>query len=73
MESSFHPTYKIDLLKTKGTGEIHCPKCGTVLSPEDWSNKDYKILETEVVDDTLQVTIKCNICGSNILLFGPLL
>ena len=37
--------YTVDLTKTAGTGEVMCPKCGNLLSPDDDTDKAYIILE----------------------------
>ena len=54
--------YTIDLTQIDGDGSFPCPKCGTVISPEDETEQVYKIVDTKVV--------KCGECGSNIKLTG---
>jgi predicted RNA-binding Zn-ribbon protein involved in translation (DUF1610 family) len=63
--------YTIDLTEIDGDGSFPCPKCGTVVSPEDESEQVYKIVDTKVVNDELvELIINCNECGSNIKLTG---
>jgi predicted RNA-binding Zn-ribbon protein involved in translation (DUF1610 family) len=63
--------YTIDLTQIDGDGSFSCPKCGTVISPEDETEEVYKIVDTKVVNDELvELVIKCGECGSNIKLTG---
>jgi predicted RNA-binding Zn-ribbon protein involved in translation (DUF1610 family) len=63
--------YTIDLTKIEGDGSFPCPKCGTVISPEDESEQYYKIIDTKVINDELvELVIECGKCGSNIKLTG---
>jgi predicted RNA-binding Zn-ribbon protein involved in translation (DUF1610 family) len=63
--------YTIDLTQIDGDGSFPCPKCGTVISPEDETEKVYKIVNTKVVNDELvELVINCGECGSNIKLTG---
>jgi predicted RNA-binding Zn-ribbon protein involved in translation (DUF1610 family) len=63
--------YTIDLTQIDGDGSFPCPKCGTVISPEDETEEVYKIVDTKVVNDELvELVIKCGECGSNIKLTG---
>jgi predicted RNA-binding Zn-ribbon protein involved in translation (DUF1610 family) len=41
-------SYKIDLTKIDGDGAFPCPKCGTMISPDDESEEIYKIINTEM-------------------------
>ena len=64
-------TYNIDLTKIEGDGSFPCPKCGTVISPEDETEKVYKIVDTKVINDELvELVIMCGKCGSGIKLTG---
>lgn len=64
-------SYTIDLTTIEGDGTFPCPKCGTVISPEDESEKIYKIVETKVINDELvELIVMCGNCGSNIKLTG---
>jgi predicted RNA-binding Zn-ribbon protein involved in translation (DUF1610 family) len=61
----------IDLTQINGDGSFPCPKCGTVISPEDESEEVYKIVNTKVINDKLvELTIMCSNCKSNIKLAG---
>lgn len=63
--------YTIDLMKIDGDGAFPCPKCGSVISPEDETDETYQIIETKVRDDELtELILSCNKCGSTIKLVG---
>ena len=63
--------YTIDLAQIDGDGSFPCPKCGTVISPEDESEQVYKIVNTKVINDELvELIIMCSNCKSNIKLTG---
>jgi predicted RNA-binding Zn-ribbon protein involved in translation (DUF1610 family) len=63
--------YTLDLMTIDGDGSFPCPKCGTVISPEDESEETYKIVDTKVINDELvELVINCDKCGSCIKLTG---
>jgi len=63
--------YTIDLTQIEGDGSFPCPKCGTVISPEDETEEVYKIVDTKIVnDDLVELVIMCSTCGSNVKLTG---
>ena len=63
--------YKVNLSQVEGEGSFPCPKCGTMISPDDESEEVYKIVDTKVVNDELvEVVISCNTCGTTIKLTG---
>ena len=63
--------YKINLVTIEGDGSFPCPKCGMIISPEDETEKTYKILETKVINEELaELVIACGKCGSTIKLTG---
>jgi len=63
--------YTLDLTKIDGDGSFPCPKCGTVISPEDETDQVYKIVDTKVINDELvELVIMCSECRSNIKLTG---
>jgi predicted RNA-binding Zn-ribbon protein involved in translation (DUF1610 family) len=63
--------YKVNLSQVEGEGSFPCPKCGTMISPDDESEEVYKIVDTKVVNDELvEVIITCNTCGTIIKLTG---
>ena len=63
--------YTIDLTKIDGDGAFPCPKCGTVISPDDESEETYQILETKVKNDDLEeLILTCKKCGTTVRLVG---
>ena len=63
--------YTIDLTKIEGDGCFPCPKCGTVISPEDESEEFYKIVDTKVINGELvELVIVCGKCGCGTKLTG---
>jgi len=61
----------IDLTQIDGDGSFPCPKCGTVISPEDESEEVYKIVATKVINDELvELTITCSTCKTHMKLTG---
>lgn len=63
--------YTIDLTKIDGDGSFPCPKCGTIISPEDETEEVYKIVDTKVINDELvELVIMCSRCGSSTKLTG---
>jgi predicted RNA-binding Zn-ribbon protein involved in translation (DUF1610 family) len=65
------PHYTIDLTKIEGDGSFPCPKCGTIISPEDESEEIYKIVETKIANDVLVgLVVMCRSCGSTVKLYG---
>jgi predicted RNA-binding Zn-ribbon protein involved in translation (DUF1610 family) len=70
-ETKKEEMYTIDLTKIDGDGAFPCPKCGTMISPEDESEEVYAILETKVKNDELaELILSCNTCKSKIKLTG---
>jgi DNA-directed RNA polymerase subunit M/transcription elongation factor TFIIS len=63
--------YTIDLTKIDGDGAFPCPKCGTMISPDDETDALYQIVETKVKKDELaELILTCNKCGTTIKLTG---
>jgi predicted RNA-binding Zn-ribbon protein involved in translation (DUF1610 family) len=63
--------YKIDLSILDGDGTFQCPRCGLAISPDDESEENYQIVDTEVVNGELaRLIITCRKCGSTIVLTG---
>ncbi len=61
----------INIAETEGEGSFPCPKCGTLISPDDDKEEAYKILETKVVNNELaELIISCSTCGTVIRLVG---
>jgi hypothetical protein len=63
--------YVLDLTKIEGSGDFSCPRCGTVISPDDCTEEAYSILETRVNSRGLEeLVIRCNRCASQLRLTG---
>ncbi|MGD0070403.1 MAG: hypothetical protein ABSB71_02445 [Candidatus Bathyarchaeia archaeon] len=63
--------YTINLAIIEGDGSFPCPKCGMVISPEDESEENYRIVDTKVAKDKLaELVIVCGKCRSTIKLTG---
>jgi len=63
--------FKIDLTKIEGDGEFPCPKCRTVISPDDQTEEAYSIVDTKMKGDMLEeLVVVCNKCGSRIHIVG---
>ena len=63
---------KIDLRSTDEEGNFPCPKCSTLISPDDETEEVYTIIETFIgLDDNLEkMVIRCNNCKSVLNLEG---
>ena len=63
--------YTIDLTRIDGDGAFPCPKCGTLISPDDETEENYHIVDTKVKNDELEeLTLTCGKCKSTIKLVG---
>jgi predicted RNA-binding Zn-ribbon protein involved in translation (DUF1610 family) len=63
--------HSIDLTKIDGDGAFPCPRCGTMISPDDESEETYHIVETKVKGDELaELVLMCNKCKTKIKLTG---
>jgi hypothetical protein len=63
--------YVLDLTKIDGSGDFPCPRCETVISPDDCTEKAYSVLEAKVNSKGLEeLMIRCNKCASLIHLTG---
>ena len=63
--------YTVDLTKIDGDGAFPCPKCETLISPDDETDETYRIVETKIKDDELaELVLTCNKCGTRIKLVG---
>jgi uncharacterized protein with PIN domain len=63
--------YTIDLTKIDGDGAFPCPKCGTVISPDDETEDTYQIVETKVRNDELaELVLTCKKCRTAMKLTG---
>jgi hypothetical protein len=66
------PMYILDLTKIDGNGDFPCPRCGTIISPDDCTEDAYSILEPKVNDHQglEEVVIRCNKCAHQLHLTG---
>ena len=63
--------YTVNLVFIEGNGAFPCPKCGTLISPEDETEKNYKIIDIKIANEELaELVIACGKCGSTIKLTG---
>ncbi len=63
--------YTINLVAIEGDGAFPCPKCGAMISPDDETEANYKIVDTKIVNDELaELIIACSKCGSTIRVTG---
>jgi hypothetical protein len=63
--------HRLDLTKIDGTGDFPCPRCGTVISPDDPTEEKYSILCPRANSKGLEeIVILCRNCGSYICLIG---
>lgn len=63
--------YTIDLTKIDGDGAFPCPKCESLISPDDESEENYQIVDTKVKNDELaELVVVCKKCGTAIKLVG---
>jgi predicted RNA-binding Zn-ribbon protein involved in translation (DUF1610 family) len=62
---------EIDLTKIDGDGAFPCPKCGTIISPDDESDNNYEIVDTKVKKDELaELVVMCKKCRTTMKLTG---
>ena len=63
--------YKVDLTIIEGNGNFLCPRCGTIISPDDCTEEAFTILGTKVNKQGLEeLAIRCNKCESQLHLTG---
>jgi hypothetical protein len=63
--------YRLDLTKIDGSGDFSCPGCGAAISPDDYTEEAYSILEAKVNNQGLaELVIRCNSCASYLHLTG---
>ena len=64
--------FRINLNDIEGTGDFPCPSCGAIISPDDESEKTYKIIDIETYEDgsLKTLTLVCNECRATIILEG---
>ncbi len=70
-KSSQSSIYTIDLTQIEGDGSFACPRCGTMISPDDESEEVYTIVDTKVVnDELLELVISCGTCRTMVRVTG---
>jgi hypothetical protein len=63
--------YTVDLTKLKGDGDIGCPRCGNVISPDDETEDAYTVVKTIMKGENLdKIILICNKCQTQICLTG---
>jgi len=64
--------FRIDLNNIEGSGDFPCPSCGVIISPDDDSEKTYKIINIETYEDgsLKTLTLLCKKCSATIILNG---
>lgn len=63
--------YDLDLTKIEGKGDFACPCCGILISPDDETEEIYSVIEARVRENVFEdLIVRCNICGSKIVLTG---
>jgi len=64
--------YVVDVEKLKNnSGAFPCPKCSTIISPDDTSGRTYKLgedLKMSKNGDVISLNLTCNSCDSEITL-----
>ena len=62
--------YVVYLKKIVGIdGAFPCPKCGSIISPDDESEEVYQVISTKNENDGIdELILQCNICKSKIKL-----
>lgn len=65
--------HTIDLNKIDGDGAFPCPKCGTLISPDDETEETYQIVDTRVnrqTNELEELVLACKKCKTTIKLVG---
>ena len=63
--------YTINFSSLANDGSFNCTKCGTEVSPEDETNENYEIIDTEIYNGEIaELVITCGKCGSTLKLTG---
>jgi hypothetical protein len=63
--------YLLDVSQTDLDGAFSCPHCGSRISPDDHSEDNYTVYETQMTDNNLdELVICCKGCLSFIHLTG---
>ena len=63
--------YPVSFSSLANDGSFNCTKCGIKISPEDETNENYEIIDTEIHDGEIaELIITCGKCGSILKLTG---
>jgi len=63
--------YTVSFSSLANDGSFICTKCGTKISPEDETNENYEIIDTEIYNGEIaELIITCGKCGSILKLTG---
>jgi len=64
--------FRINLNNIEGSGDFPCPSCGVIISPDDDSEKTYRIIDIETHNDGSLKTLSllCKKCNATIILEG---
>jgi hypothetical protein len=63
--------YTFSFSSLENDGSFICTKCGTKISPEDETNENYEIIDTEIYNGEIaELIITCGKCGSILKLTG---
>jgi len=64
--------YRINLNDIEGSGDFPCPSCGVIISPDDDSEKTYRIINIETYKDgsLKNLSLLCKNCNATIILEG---
>jgi RNase P subunit RPR2 len=63
-------TYVVNVSDTNEDGSFYCPGCKSVISPEDFSEKNYSIVEVGESEGVWAALVTCKKCGEVIRIEG---
>ena len=71
-ELTLAETYTVDLRAVEGEGAFPCPRCRTVIAPDDLSEESYTVIGVKENGEGFmeEMTIQCLQCKSEIRLIG---
>ena len=60
-----------DLATIEGDGSFYCPKCGVLISSEDETEENYRVIDTKFFNNMLDsLIVACGNCKKVIVLTG---
>ncbi|HSV49065.1 MAG TPA: hypothetical protein VLH35_02025 [Candidatus Acidoferrales bacterium] len=63
--------YRMELSGINKNGSLPCPSCGAHISPDDHTNRIYKLLDVNMNEKGLEeIVIQCNRCQIEIYING---